>query len=431
MATRWFLGALLSVLPTLAVAAGAAPPIPDTPAGHALDSWLTVFNNGDRAGIEGFVRSRASWLNLDAHMTWRAQTGGYDLLAIFSSDPTDVVFLLKARATPGEEIGRVTVSATNPTQITELGTFFFPAGATFIGFRVDDATRRKVVDTSIAKMTDLYVFPDVGKKMAQQLAKREKEGAYRGKDGETLAKLLTADLQGISHDKHLRVNFRPFELPPLPQAVVGHPQPEPIDCHFVKAERLPKNIGYLKIDGFVNSDECVQQAIGAMAFLAHVDALIFDMRDNGGGGGGAGGLLLSYLFDTPTRLSDYYDRRTGQTEHGWTSANVPGTRLASIPVYVLISHATFSMGEWFTFQLQRSKRATVVGEVSAGGAHTTETEVIDDRFSIRVPFGRPFDPVTNTDWEGVGIAPDVKVPAADAMAAAVKLATEALRQREH
>jgi C-terminal processing protease CtpA/Prc len=87
------------------------------------------------------------------------------------------------------------------------------------------------------------------------------------------------------------------------------------------------------------------------------------------------------------------------------------------------------MGEWFTFQLQKSKRATIVGEVSAGGAHTTETEPIDDRFSIRVPFGRPFDPVTNTDWEGVGVTPDVKVPASEALTTAEKLASEELQRR--
>ena len=36
--------ALLAALPVLSLAAGAAPSIPDTPAGHALSEWLEASN---------------------------------------------------------------------------------------------------------------------------------------------------------------------------------------------------------------------------------------------------------------------------------------------------------------------------------------------------------------------------------------------------
>jgi hypothetical protein len=32
-----------------------APAIPDTPAGHALQAWLDVFNSGDRPRIQAYV----------------------------------------------------------------------------------------------------------------------------------------------------------------------------------------------------------------------------------------------------------------------------------------------------------------------------------------------------------------------------------------
>jgi hypothetical protein len=35
-----------------------------------------------------------------------------------------------------------------------------------------------------------------------------------------------------------------------------------------------------------------------------------------------------------------------------------------------------------------------------------------------VPSGRPINPITHTDWEKVGVKPDVAMPAADAMKAA-------------
>jgi len=44
-----------------------------------------------------------------------------------------------------------------------------------------------------------------------------------------------------------------------------------------------------------------------------------------------------------------------------------------------------------------------------------------------VPFAKSLDPVTKTNWEGTGVEPDVKVPAADALATAEKLALEKIQ----
>jgi hypothetical protein len=431
MAIRSFLGALLCVLPALALADGSAPTVPDTPAGHALSSWLNAFNSGDRAGIESFIKAHASWLNLDSVMRWREEVGGYDLLAIYSSTRNDVTFRVRAKASPGEEIGRVTVTATDPALVTELGTFDIPPGATYVGFQVDGATRTNVINTSIAKLTEHYVFPEVGKTMALEIAKRAKQGAYSKTDAESLAKLLTADMRGISHDKHLLVTFKPFRLPAVAAGNgSGNPQPEAKDCAFDTVERLPNNIGYIKFDGFIASDACADVRTAAMSFLAGVDALIFDLRDNrGGGGSDKGPGLLNYLFDQPTRFSDFWDRTTGQTTPSWIQPVEPGKRLGTIPVYVLTSWVTFSAAESFTYDLQALKRATVVGEVTGGGSHLTNTERIDDRFNIRVPYGRPINPITKMDWEGVGVIPDVKVPASEALATAQRLASEELQRR--
>lgn len=78
--------ALLAVLPAVSLAAGSAPSIPDTPAGHALSEWLEAFNSGDRATYESFEKAHAPWLQLDEEMQFRERTGGYDLLDISESD---------------------------------------------------------------------------------------------------------------------------------------------------------------------------------------------------------------------------------------------------------------------------------------------------------------------------------------------------------
>jgi hypothetical protein len=57
-----------------------------------------------------------------------------------------------------------------------------------------------------------------------------------------------------------------------------------------------------------------------------------------------------------------------------------------------------------------------------GGAHTVAPQRIDEHFYIQVPFGRFINPVSKTDWEGSGVEPDIKVPAADALEEALKRA---------
>ncbi len=166
-----------------------------------------------------------------------------------------------------------------------------------------------------------------------------------------------------------------------------------------------------------------------MGFLAHVDAIIFDLRDNHGGDPNMVAFIASYLFDRPTHLNDLYNRRENSTQQYWTLADVPGKRLADKPAYVLTSTETFSGAEEFSYDLKNLKRATLVGEPTGGGAHLVGGHRIDDHFMIGVPFARAINPVSKTDWEGKGVEPDVKVKAADALAKAQALADSKLQQQ--
>jgi C-terminal processing protease CtpA/Prc len=108
---------------------------------------------------------------------------------------------------------------------------------------------------------------------------------------------------------------------------------------------------------------------------------------------------------------------------------VPAERLGSIPVYILTSHGTFSAGENFAYVLQAAKRATVVGEVTAGAANIGRLHRIDKRFEIWIPDARPISTFTGTNWEGKGVIPDVKVPGWEALNVARMLAAQALASR--
>jgi C-terminal processing protease CtpA/Prc len=159
-----------------------------------------------------------------------------------------------------------------------------------------------------------------------------------------------------------------------------------------------------------------------MTFLAGTRALIIDLRENGGGSPAMVALVTSYLFDRRTHLNDLWTRATNKTEEFWTRDSVAGRRFGGEkPVYVLTSSNTFSGGEEFTNNLKVLKRATIVGETTGGGAHPVRSRRIDDHFFIGVPFARAINPITRTNWEGVGVEPDTKVPAAAALETALKL----------
>jgi C-terminal processing protease CtpA/Prc len=114
----------------------------------------------------------------------------------------------------------------------------------------------------------------------------------------------------------------------------------------------------------------------------------------------------------------------GSTTQNWTLSYLPGPRLTKQPVFVLTSQGTFSGAEEFAFDLKTQKRATIVGETIGDGAHPVSGHAVADYFMVGVPFAKSLDPVTKTNWEEIGVEPDVKVSAADALAAAEKLAME-------
>jgi C-terminal processing protease CtpA/Prc len=81
----------------------------------------------------------------------------------------------------------------------------------------------------------------------------------------------------------------------------------------------------------------------------------------------------------------------------------------------LTSEQTFSAGEEISYNLQAQKRATLVGETTRGGAHPSDTYQVGPQVDVRVPCARSINPVTGTNWEGVGVVPDLAVTAEKAL----------------
>jgi hypothetical protein len=420
----------------------AQAPIPDTPAGHTLQAWLDVFNSGDHGRVETYVKTIDPSQSVDQMLAFRNQTGGFELLAIESSEPLHVRFRVKEKGGDTTALGNlvVVVKDGQPPTVATFGLRALPPGATPVNVALDAALRKRVIDGVGDMLTEFYIDAELARQMASALQTHEKAGDYKAiTDGNAFAEQLTKDLQGVSHDLHLRVNFNPFKMPPRPPPNPSKPEPTPEDqsrfqrqmerdnCAFRKVEILPNNIGYIKFDGFMDASVCGPTVNAAMGFVAHTDAVIFDLRQNGGGQPAMVTLIASYLFDQPTHLIDIYNRKENSTQQNWTLSYLPGPRLVKQPVFVLTSKRTFSGAEEFAFDLKNQKRATVVGETTGGGAHPVSGHPVADYFMVGVPFAKSLDPVTKTNWEGTGVAPDVAASAADALSVAEKLANEKIQ----
>ena len=414
-----------------------APPqvvLPDTPAGKALSAWLTTFNGADPAQMTAWVAQyKAPPQTMD--VGFRTATGGFDVIAIQKTEPLALTFVVKEHASPTTAVGWLHVKDGEPLEVTSFELLAIPPGMTAadMDLKVDAATRTRVIDAIAKQLTEKYIYPDVAKKMVAALRDHQKKGDYDAiEEATAFAPLLTDHLRAVSHDGHLRIEYSPRVVPADPEKpndadkAQMKEQLERMNCGFDKAEKLDGNIGYIKFDFFGDVDVCGPKASAAFASLGDVDALIFDMRQNGGGQPEMVSYVLSYLFAKKTHVNDIYDRPTNKTTQYWTKADVPGTKYVKQPVYVLTSHRTFSGAEEFTYDLKTQKRATIVGETTGGGAHPTMGARLDDHFMIGVPSGRPINPITKKDWEGTGVTPDVKVDADRALDEAKKLATEKL-----
>jgi hypothetical protein len=411
--------------------------IPDTPAGKVLRAWLDAFNSADRAKVEAYIKTFDPEQSVERMMGFHDQTGGFDLLGIESSEPLLIKFRVKEKSSPTVGIGSIQVKDAQSGIVESFSLRAIPPNAVVENVKLDSVERQRVVDGIVKNLNDYYVYPDLAQKMADAVRTSQKHGDYDAiTDPDAFAGRLTKDLQGVSHDKHLRVNYSPVKLPPDEEK----PNPEQeaqfrkmlerTNCSFRKVEILPRNIGYLKFNAFPDPAFCGATVVAAMNFLSHVDAIIFDLRENGGGDPKMVAMISSYLFDKPTHLNDLYDRKEDFTTQYWTLPFVPGPSLADKPAFVLTSKSTFSGAEEFTYNLKNLKRATIVGETTGGGAHPLDGRRIDDHFMIGVPVARAINPISKTNWEGTGVEPDVAVKAADALEKAQELAASKLEQQK-
>ncbi len=119
---------------------------PDTPAGRTLRAWLDAFNGGDRAAVETYVKTIDSTQSVDGLLSFRNQTGGFDLLSIETSEPLHIRFRVKEKGSSTTALGNLIVKDGQPPAVQSFGLRAIPPGSVLENVTLDAPLRKRVIE---------------------------------------------------------------------------------------------------------------------------------------------------------------------------------------------------------------------------------------------------------------------------------------------
>ncbi len=432
----------LTVEGGLICAPAGEPTLPETRAGQCAAAYLAAFNSASEQELRAFekayraeaaARRRPLDDRITSHRERCVEWGKITLRNVVASGEYDVLAVVEPERLDGWMHLSFELEQEPPYRLEGLRLEgpVEPKSSAASNKALNDDLRKRVIERIADELIRNYAFADVGQAMADDIRRRLAAGEYGRFDySYPFAQKLTHDLRDVCHDKHLRIT------PRIPMTRSGEravnatetrQRPE-LNYGFTGVEVLPGNVGYIKMVEFAHGSDAQATAAAAMAFVANTEALIFDLTQNGGGSAEMIMFLCGYLFDEPVHLNSFYHRPSDTIRDTYSREDVPGTRYGRRkPVYVLTSSYTFSAAEEFTYDLKHLQRATVVGETSGGGAHPVTFLPVSKYFTLKLPDGRAINPITKTNWEGVGVIPHVQVPADQAKQRAHELALQAVK----
>lgn len=298
-----------------------------------------------------------------------------------------------------------------------------------------NADENRAVVLSLAQLLrERFAFRERGAAAAQEIEAMQRRGEFRGaRTAAELLALIDSRVAPLVNDRHFRVRYMGPEImagfsegPPPPEEVAAfHEEIRLRGAEIPDVRWLAGNVGYLRINMFLDAPPAVEKLAAAFGMLAETGALIIDVRGAPGGEPAGVANVIGHLVDRPTPTVHTFDPggpaegRTYQAE-----PRLPG--FTDRPVYVLIDHQTGSGAEEFAYDLQAMRRATLVGQTTWGGATPGGFRPLVEGFAAFIPMQIVTNTVTGANWEGVGVRPDVEVPADQALGVAHRMALETI-----
>src|SRR5215471_8167798 len=152
-----------------------------------------------------------------------------------------------------------------------------------------DEETSQVVDRIRTLVETHYVFPDVGTTVSRTLADALAAGRYPA-EARSLAAAVTADLQSVNGDKHLRLLYHEEAQPPREpgddrEEYAAMARWADQTCGGVaRVQRLAGNVGYLDLQPVIFPSAITGDLIAAaMSVIAGTEAMIVDLRSCLGG----------------------------------------------------------------------------------------------------------------------------------------------------
>lgn len=296
--------------------------------------------------------------------------------------------------------------------------------------------KTKAVEAIIAAIERHYVFPDRVPAIVQALRTGNGAGRYDTSDPATFTTRITEDISRAGKDTHLYLEYDPRRFDALNRPSSSEAAPGDDALMTARSRRthyglgdmrlLPGNIRYLRISAFDwVEDETGQAYDDAMRFLKGGDAVIIDIRGNGGGSHDAVRYALSHFLPSGRLLMTFLEAGK-DPEQSHTLGNLPAGRMIGKPLYVLTDGSTGSAAEDFAYSVQQFRIGRLIGEPTAGGANNNRFLPIPPGFLLSVSFGRPVHAVSNGNWEGTGVIPDLRIATAGALDSAELQALDGL-----
>lgn len=295
---------------------------------------------------------------------------------------------------------------------------------------IDTELVRQSVINTVELLNEVYVYPETARRVGVEMIQRLESGVYdRISTKQEFADRIGAELGELSGDGHLGVLVAEAGEP------ATHVLKETIDRFrlnyaFQKVEVLDGNIGYLKFNKFHPDDAAQLTADLALEFLGETAALIIDLTECKGGSPELVRHMLSHFFSDETLLWSIIDR-DGATVHDAFSKGGVGTGQfkTDFPLFILTGPDTASAAELFAYALQSSGKAETVGQGTRGIAHLVGARSINQHFVGRISMARNINPVTTSDWEGLGVVPDTHAALEESLSVAVGMATASIESK--
>jgi len=304
------------------------------------------------------------------------------------------------------------------------------------------ALTRETIRAAARELADLmetsYVFPDEARRYAAHLRARAAAGAYDTQSNATLfASTLQTELRAVHPDAHLRISPIGTTEAGARRVVGGGPSGQ-----FADALWLTDGLAYLRINSLPGGEDVGARMSAILDAYESADTLIIDVRACPGGTLPAMDALFARLYAAPTFVMTM-DTRTGANpqmeasfddtptlrraaapagitryQH-WAQPTTPVSSLSDANVFVLTGR-TGSACEHLAQALRETGRATLIGSNTGGAGHYGGARTFGaGRFEMFLPIGNSYAPGAES-WEGVGVAPHIRIDPSQALAAALR-----------